>query len=98
KARTKVRVKNFLPLVGNKPTKDCLDKGQKAFWTQSSLHMHRCRVAGLKDFPRDLQVSFNSELSPYKDMINGGLRESGPYIFHALPNKHLQIGTCELLL
>ena len=91
-------VKSLLPLVRNKPTKDCLDKGQKAFWTQSILQMHSRRVVCLKDFPRDLQVGFHSELSPYEDVIDGGLRKSGPHIFHALPSKHLQIGARELLL
>src|SRR5258708_16145349 len=98
KVRTKVSVKSPLPLVRDKPSKDCLEKRQKAFWPQSILQMHGRRVVCLKDFPPDLQVGFHRELSPYEDVIDGGLRKSGPHIFHALPSKHLQIGARELFL
>ena len=98
KVRTKVSVKSLLPLVRDKPSKDCLDKRQKAFWPQSILQMHGRRVACLKDFPRDLQVGFHRELSPYKDVIDGGLRKPGPHIFYALSSKHLKTGARELLL
>ena len=98
KVRTKVSVKSLLSLVRDKSTKDCLDKRQKAFWPRSILQMHGRRVACLKDFPRDLQVRFHSEPSPYEDVIDGGLRKPGPHIFHALPSKHLKIGARELLL
>src|SRR5215471_21052437 len=75
----------LLSLIRDKSTKDCLDKRQKAFWPRSILQMHGRRLACLKDFPRDLQVGFHSELSPYEDVIDGGLRKPGPHIFHAFP-------------
>ena len=91
-------VKSLLSLIRDQSTKDCLDKRQKAFWPRSILQMHGRRLACLKDFPRDLQVGFHGELSPYEDVIDGGLRKPGPHIFHARPSKYLKTGACELLL
>src|SRR6266496_2990838 len=91
-------VKGLLSLIRDQSTKYCLDKRQKAFWPRSILQMHGRRVACLKDFPRDLQVGFHRELSPYEDVIDGCLRKPGLHIFHARPSKHLQIGARELLL
>ena len=96
KVRTKVSVKSLLPLVRDKPSKDCLDKRQKAFWPRSILQMHGRRLACLNDFPSYLQVGFLSEPSPDEDMIDGSLRKPGPHIFHTFPEKHLQIGASEL--
>src|SRR5690242_11946869 len=98
RVRKKVSVKSLSPLFRDKPSKGCLDKRQKAFRPQSILQMYGRRVACLKDFPCNLQVGFHGELSPYEDVVDGGLRKPGPHIFHALPYKHLQIGARELLL
>src|SRR5262249_26778574 len=88
----------LLFLIRDKSTKDCLDKRQKAFWPRSILQMHGRRLACLNDFPRYLQVGFESEPSPDEDMIDGSLRKPRPHIFHTFPEKHLQTLARELLL